>query len=554
MIVQQPSSQIEVQLGHLCNNRCVFCVSGQLSERKQAEAPPVEPIRAELAAARKNGAQRLTFLGGEPTLQASFLGLLRYAVELDFPEIVIFTNGTMTPRSSFRERAYAILRELGPDAVRRVTWRFSLQGGDRESHDVTTGNPGAWERIQASLKALRAEGARLTGNMCVVASNYASILSLCDIAATYGFEDLHFDIVRPRDAGERTDAQLRAMMNRYSEMAPHFEALSLAVDARLGADFDLNFGNVPYCTALSVAHRIHHDGEATVTVAAEGDGTTRAGFDKYTDKRTDKRKRPGCIGCVFDASCSGVLDKYVEFHGDDEFQAVTAPALWARDQGGHHFTLLVLPAVQALQARGLMRLWGSDQRAGHVHVTVGPEAAPWRLTLRRSGHPTPPGSTPWAQMTVGRIHVDFHGSWPQHRGALAELQRSLGDLAQALGEPEVDGVALTALEGSWQRHDAATQRTLRSLERLCTELGRRNLGGLKPLGGTWNADGRGAELRYGNGKGSLILSVFLDLAEQGRPAAPRFRHAVTGLADAQVSAFNRELGATLRQLSARPSP
>ena len=28
--------QIELQLGHVCNNRCVFCVSGQLTEQRLA--------------------------------------------------------------------------------------------------------------------------------------------------------------------------------------------------------------------------------------------------------------------------------------------------------------------------------------------------------------------------------------------------------------------------------------------------------------------------------------------------------------------------------------
>ena len=120
-------------------------------------------------------------------------------------------------------------------------------GYDRmpRAHDFTTGNPGAWDRIQTSRAVLRAEGARLTGNMCVVSSNYASMLPLCEIAQKFGFENLHFDIVRPRDAGERTDEHLRAMMNRYSELAPQFEALSREVDARLGPGFDLNFGNMP---------------------------------------------------------------------------------------------------------------------------------------------------------------------------------------------------------------------------------------------------------------------------------------------------------------------
>ncbi len=549
--MSEPSRQIEIQLGHLCNNRCVFCVSGQLSERHMASPLPQEPIRAELRAARENGATRVTFVGGEPTLQPSFLDLLRFSVELDFEEIVLFTNGTMTPRASFRERTYAILKALGPEMARRVIWRFSLQGGTREAHDLTTGNPGAWDRIQTSLAVLRAEGARLTGNMCVVASNYASMLPLCDIAQKFGFENLHFDIVRPRDAGERTDEHLRAMMNRYSEMAPEFEALSREVDARLGPGFDLNFGNMPYCTALSVAHRIHHDGEATVTVAAEGDGTSRAGFDKYADKRTDKRKRPGCAGCVFDGTCSGVLDKYVQFHGEGEFVAVTPEALWQRDVAGHHFALLALPAVRTLAAAGQMRLVGSDERAGELHVTVGAATAPWRLTLRRAGREArqQPAQS-WALLRAERFDAALFGSWPQRPEALTELRAALDQFAEQVGSAPVPDAALAALEPAWQRHAGGLQRARQGIAGLCDRLGRQTLAGLRPLGQSRSADGQAAELRFGDDSGSLVLAVAWENGSQ----IPRFRHTVQGLAEARIESFNRDLGKFLRALSVRPAP
>src|SRR5215467_8847230 len=60
--------RFEIQLGHLCNNRCVFCSSGQLTAMKIARPVPLEPIIAALEEARAAGATHLTFLGGEPTI------------------------------------------------------------------------------------------------------------------------------------------------------------------------------------------------------------------------------------------------------------------------------------------------------------------------------------------------------------------------------------------------------------------------------------------------------------------------------------------------------
>ena len=45
----EPGKQIEVQLGHMCNNRCVFCVSGQRTALREAfpleGGPIVEKLR-----------------------------------------------------------------------------------------------------------------------------------------------------------------------------------------------------------------------------------------------------------------------------------------------------------------------------------------------------------------------------------------------------------------------------------------------------------------------------------------------------------------------------
>src|SRR4051812_20127718 len=74
--------QFEIQLGHLCNNRCVFCSSGQLTELKIARHIPLDPIIAAIEEAHRKGARKVTFLGGEPTLHKGFVAALQRTVEL----------------------------------------------------------------------------------------------------------------------------------------------------------------------------------------------------------------------------------------------------------------------------------------------------------------------------------------------------------------------------------------------------------------------------------------------------------------------------------------
>ena len=89
----------ELQLGHLCNDRCVFCVSGLLTSRGKAPLLPVEDLYRALEGAAAAGYRRVTLLGGEPTIQPHFLDVVRRAVALGL-SVVIFSNGSKAGRGA----------------------------------------------------------------------------------------------------------------------------------------------------------------------------------------------------------------------------------------------------------------------------------------------------------------------------------------------------------------------------------------------------------------------------------------------------------------------
>lgn len=354
----EPDKQIEIQLGHMCNNRCVFCVSGQETALGRAGPVDLSPILARLGQAHADGHRKLTLLGGEPTLQPGFLAVVRRAVELGFEEIVIFTNGAKTARGEFIDE---ILATGG-----RFTWRISLQGATRASHDRTTKKLGAFDRIVRTLENLHERGQRVTVNMCVVRSNYASIAEFPALLLRYGVSQLHLDMIRPLDAGQRTEDELREMMVPYPELVPLLERMI----AGFPAGFDVNLGNIPYCIAPHLARWIHHDGQATETIAADGDGRHSEAWDKYLVKRRDKAKPAGCERCVFHARCSGVFDTYARFYGTSELVPLAvgpslAPTVRAR-----------LERLYAEVPYGSLRLVSLRERPGGLRAEVdlcGPE-------------------------------------------------------------------------------------------------------------------------------------------------------------------------------------
>jgi MoaA/NifB/PqqE/SkfB family radical SAM enzyme len=321
----------------MCNNRCVFCVSGQRTEMREAFPVAGDPVIERLQEARTQGIEKVTLLGGEPTIQPDFLRIVRAAVELSFDEIVIFTNGVKTARASFVDE----ILETGGN----FTFRLSFQGGTRGAHDRTTKKLGSFERLVETMRNLRARDQRITVNMCVVRSNYESVANFPALLAPYDVKQLHLDMIRPLDAGVRTEDEMRAMLPRYSDMVPHLEQMV----AGFPEGFDVNIGNLPYCIAPSLAPFIHHDGESTLTIAVDHRDDLSEPWDKYHVKRRDKLKIETCSECVFNDRCSGIFDTYRRFYGTDELVPITRKRLRVIDPNMRLFTMHAEPLTAALK-------------------------------------------------------------------------------------------------------------------------------------------------------------------------------------------------------------
>ena len=366
----------------MCNNRCVFCVSGQRTAMREAFPIEAAPVLEKLREGRAQGMRKVTLLGGEPTIQPGFMDVLRGAVGLGFEEIVIFTNGAKTARGSFVDE---ILETGG-----RFVWRLSFQGATALAHERTTKKLGSFLRLRETMEHLRQRGQRITVNMCVVRSNIASVPEFPALVLRYGVEQLHLDMVRPLDAGVRSDDEMRDMLPRYPEMVgPLTEMIERFERDRPG--FDVNIGNLPYCVAPALAPWIHHDGETTFTVAVDDRDQLSAAWDKYEVKRRDKLKLTSCATCVFDGQCSGVFETYARHHGTDDLVPVTVERLAVLDPTQRMFVLHLRPLVARLAGWPLPAPFSTlavheETREAEVVLRVGSATGAFAvIALRRGG-------------------------------------------------------------------------------------------------------------------------------------------------------------------------
>lgn len=475
----EPDRQFEIQLGHMCNNRCVFCVSGQRTANRDAFPLAAEPLVEKLREGRAMGMRKVTFLGGEPTLQPEFMTCVREAVALGFDEIVIFTNGAKTARAEFIDEVLA--------TGGRFAWRLSFQGGNALAHERTTKKLGSFGRLRETMEHLKARGQKVSVNMCVVQSNYASVADFPALMARYGIWQIHLDMMRPKDAGERSDDELRATIPRYSDMVPALEAMVRGFPDSV----DVNVGNLPFCVAPQLAPWIHHDGNKTLTVAIDSRDQLSEPWDKYEVKARDKVKRDACVTCAFDERCAGVYEKYTEFYGMDEFAPVPRERLVQLDPSRRLFTLHAAPHVRALQGWTLPAPFTSlsvvehdRERAWDITLSNA-QGAELAVTLR------PPGAGGVAATDVFSLHVQrTRGDVPPQ--ALRDL---FARLAQGARCAVVHPVAEDAL-------GAADPRVRACLARLRA---RAPFEGLRWRDARVSGDGREATMSFEDPAGGEVL-------------------------------------------------
>ena len=308
-----------------------------MTELRMAKPIDSSLICAELDRAHSMGIGKVTFLGGEPTIQRGFMDCLKYAVSLDFDEIVIFTNGVRLWRREWIEEVLG----LGGN----IAWRISLQGADEETHDFTTKKKGAFAKIVKGLGILSDIGQKISVNMCVVEENYRSLHKLPAMVEKYDIWQVHLDMFRPRDAGDRTDDYLDGCLPDYTDLARELRVMLTGFDV-LDPDYDINIGNLPYCLMPEFAHKVHHEGNLTFTVAVDGQSTLSEPWNKYEDKSSDKLKLESCQDCSFHGRCSGFFELYAKQRGVEEFQPVPRAKLTELDPQQKLFVFHLEPALE----------------------------------------------------------------------------------------------------------------------------------------------------------------------------------------------------------------
>lgn len=318
--------RVEIHLGALCNNKCVFCVSAQARDDKDPWAR-FEFVKSELEHFRAQGCDAVGFLGGEPTVYPKIVECVAYARRLGYERIALCSNGMRFGDAAFTER----LVEAG---MTRVT--ISIHSHRPEVEDgLITLVPGNFARKVAGIRRLvelRARG-RLKDNVSLnpvlCRPTMGEMAEYLAFFSGLGIDDVRFNYIWPEgDVGEDP-----SWIPSFREAMPHVVRLLLLNERTL--KLRLSFGGVPKCVlrlpgaSARLADYLRDkyldeavfDPDNDVSILTDGGplGRVPQRFIWQERKKQElKRRAEGCARCRWRSRCEGVWRTYADLYGLSE--------------------------------------------------------------------------------------------------------------------------------------------------------------------------------------------------------------------------------------------
>ncbi|MGY1929556.1 radical SAM protein [Nocardia gipuzkoensis] len=164
-----------------CQLRCEHCYMGERLDR--ALKMPLPQIVDTLTTWRRMGGDKLTILGGEPTLHPHYCEAIRLSRKLGYEHVITTTNAQKPALKKFRK--------LEPDDFAYI--QVSLDGGSRATHDAVRGG-GTFDEAMETTRELCERGFD-TRIICTVnKANEQDVLQLLDIADQLGVSLVKFHV------------------------------------------------------------------------------------------------------------------------------------------------------------------------------------------------------------------------------------------------------------------------------------------------------------------------------------------------------------------------
>jgi len=285
---------LDLIVGYDCNLGCDYCTITQAMRRR---ALPAAAAAEALAQGRTDGFETLSITGGEPTIFAHLLPLVRRAKALGYRDIKVQSNGLMWAQQANVDRAIAA-------GVTRFS--VSIHSHQRDTYHRIVRRDGTYEAMVAGLSNLVRASVPLSADVIVMRQTADSLTEAVVWLDALGVRHADFWFVSLTDG----NASNHDSMPRMTEAVPQMRA---AFAKARDLNMQVRSLHVPRC--LLAEDHTHAYDPASVGVRVV---TPDATFDLSRSRLTGQVHVPACDGCVHEPVCPGVRQDYLDRYGDGE--------------------------------------------------------------------------------------------------------------------------------------------------------------------------------------------------------------------------------------------
>ena len=295
--MQKIKKSLQIDLGHSCNNNCVFCM-----DYGHSNHPKETPIDYYLNLLNKNSGNfdRLVFAHNEPTLNDYLPELIARAKQLKYPQIMLITNGRRLSYLSYLDG----LIEKGLEIL-----GISVHGENADLHDSLTQVPGSFEQTLSGIKnaSLRRKENKLkhfTIHTAVIKSNCSHIAKIYSFLLKFDPDRIIYNFFKPKCEAKK---YIKELMPSYSEFAKQLKEIATNYKQP-----KFHSPTLPFCILEELKEYIGGMESGHINLR----GKLQANSD------SEMHKLDVCEQCKYYYSCPGIMNGYTEIYSDSEFKPI----------------------------------------------------------------------------------------------------------------------------------------------------------------------------------------------------------------------------------------
>jgi len=285
-------------LGYDCNNNCIFCLYGDRKGMRSSEE-----LKKTMDELRKYSNDIM--LTGGSAYREDYLEILRYAKGLGF-KVHIDHNLRLFANKEFAKKVLEIL----PDA----RFSCSLHSPTPEIHDKITRVKGSWKQTVRGIKNIVESGNKNITPVCVICKlNYKLLPEMVSFVSKLGLSRLDFVLVRKEGNAEKIYEKIVPSFREFKNYL--FRALSIAEKL----NFFVRVTGLPLCAIPKIKFSFELYGRMMEKIIWDVDGIKT---DELKGRPLRRVKFRRCKLCKYYFICPGVIEDYVQVHGDKEFYPI----------------------------------------------------------------------------------------------------------------------------------------------------------------------------------------------------------------------------------------